>query len=347
MKKLTMVLFLGLSVALLFAGGGRQEVPKLYVYNWSDYIDEEVITSFEESYNVEVVLDYFDSNESMYAKINAGATGYDVIFPTSYMVSIMQSQGLLAPIQQDRIPNLVNLDPRYLNFAAQPALSYSVPYMISTTGIGYLSSQVGEDFIPSWSVFGDSRFRGRMTMLNDMRETIGAALKYLGYSMNTTNPSELEAAGDLLLEWKENLAKFEAEAYKNGLVSGEFRVAHGYNGDIYQVMEENDDILFGIPIEGTTLSVDEMVILESSQNKELAHDFINFLLDAEIAAQNTNYVYFLAHNVSAYELMDEEILEDPGIFLNEDVLAKSEPLLDLGETNSLYIRVWDRVKVGD
>ena len=184
-------------------------------------------------------------------------------------------------------------------------------------------------------------------MLNDMRETIGAALKYLGYSMNTTNPSELEAAGDLLLEWKENLAKFEAEAYKNGLVSGEFRVAHGYNGDIYQVMEENDDILFGIPIEGTTLSVDEMVILESSQNKELAHDFINFLLDAEIAAQNTNYVYFLSPNVPAYELMDEEILEDPGIFLNEDVLAKSEPLLDLGETNSLYIRVWDRVKVGD
>jgi spermidine/putrescine transport system substrate-binding protein len=327
-------------------GCSRDERPTLYVYNWSDYIDQEVVEAFEKAENLRVVMDYFDSNESMYAKINAGASGYDVVFPTSYMVSIMREQGLIAPIQRNLIPNLVNLDPKYLEFAAQPALTYSVPYMISTTGIGWLESQVGRDFVPSWSVFGDPRFRGRMTMLNDMRETIGAALKFLGYSMNTTNPAQLQAAQDLLLRWKPNLAKFEAEAYKNGLVSGEFRVVHGYNGDIYQVMEENDDIRFGIPLEGTTISVDEMVILESSTNKELAHRFINFLLDGQIAAQNTNYVYFLSPNIAGYPLMDEEILEDPAIFLSDEILAKSEALLDLGENNQLYIRVWDVVRAG-
>ncbi|THB66727.1 MAG: spermidine/putrescine ABC transporter substrate-binding protein, partial [Spirochaetaceae bacterium] len=227
MKKTIALLMIVAVLLICITGCSRDNRPALYVYNWSDYMDQDIISAFEEQHNVRVVLDYFDSNESMYAKLSAGASGYDVIFPTSYMVDIMKSQGMLAPIQKSLIPNLKNLDERYFAFASQPVLSFSVPYMVSTTGIGYLASQVDEDFEPSWGVFGDEQYRGRMTMLNDMRETIGAALKYLGYSMNTVKAQELAAAQQLLIEWKANLAKFEAEQYKNGLVSGEFRIAHG------------------------------------------------------------------------------------------------------------------------
>lgn len=316
----------------------------LYIYNWSDYVDEDLIDAFTEETGIEVVMDYFDSNESMYAKLQAGATGYDIVFPTTYMVEIMNDSGMLAEVDHEQIPNLQYIDKNYLAMTPDAEMAYSVPYMISSTGLGFLRSEVGDRDEISWSELANREYRGRVTMLNDMRETIGAALKYLGYSYNSTNPDELTEAQDLLIEWKDNIAKFDNDQYRNGLVSGEFYLVHGYSGDILQGQDEVDDIEFLVPQEGTTISIDNMVILKDAENTEAAHAFINYMLRPEVAAQNIEYVYYLAPNTGAYELLSDEIRDNPAVFLPEEFVAKAEILLDLGDDNALYSEVWDAVK---
>lgn len=338
------LLIITAAIVMISMTSCKDSKETLYIYNWSDYINGELVQQFEEENNCTVILDFFDSNESMYAKIKAGADGYDIIFPTAYMVQVMAQEGLIEEIDHSEIPNIGNIDEKYLPFSLDETMKYSVPYMLSNSGIGYLSHKVGDNFVPSWNVFGDAQFAGRMTMLNDMRETIGAALKYLGYSMNSVNPEELEKAGELVISWKKNLAKFEADLYKNGLVSEEFTVSHGYSGDVFQLVEENENIVYAIPIEGTTISCDSMVILKSAKNKELAYKFINFILTPDVAAKNMEYVYYVAPIKDAYELVDEEVRSEPAIFLSDEMLAKSEVLQDLGENNKLYSDLWDKIK---
>ncbi len=332
------------SFLTVLSGCSRGEKSVLYIYNWSDYIDEALVEEFTEKTGIEVISDYFDSNESMYAKLKAGASGYDIVFPTSYMVEIMNKGSMLLELDHEKIPNIGYVDRKFLAMSPDSGMNYSVPYMISTTGIGVLGSRTGSPEKISWNIFSDPGYAGRMTMLNDVRETIGAALKYLGYSYNSIDTEELEKAGDLLISWKKNLAKFENDQYKNGLVSGEFYISQGYSGDILQVQEENEDISFIVPEEGTSISVDNMVILKDSKNTENAYSFINYLLEPEVAARNIEYVYYLAPNTEAYKLLSREILEDPAVFITDDVINSSEILLDQGENNVLYSRVWDRVK---
>ena len=341
MKKFTWLLSVSvLAVLLTGCGGGR---PVLHIYNWADYIDEDLLRRFEAEQGCRVVMDTFDSNEAMYAKLKAGATGYDLIFPSSYMVNIMHEQGMLQPVQHDKIPNLKHLDRAYLKFTMDPELHHSVPYMISNTGLGYLASRVNV-FEPTWAMLERSDLAGRITLLNDMRETIGAALKYLGHGINSTNEAEIAEAADVVIGWKKNIAKFDSEQYKNGLASAEFLVVHGYSGDILQAMEENEDVAYVVPEEGTSIASDDMVIPKDAKNAELAHAFINFIHEPEVAAQNMEFVWYLCPNTAAYELLNEEMREDPAMFLPADVVAKSEVILDLGEQNALYSRAWDRVK---
>lgn len=336
------VIVVGIAVLTLAGCGGGGET--LYIYNWSDYVDEDLIDEFTEETGIEVVMDYFDSNESMYAKLQAGATGYDIVFPTTYMVEIMNDSDMLGEIDHEAIPNLEYIDPQYLEMTPDSAMEYSVPYMISSTGLGFLQSEVGDLEEISWSEIANPAYRGRTTMLNDMRETIGAALKYLGYSYNSTSPDELAEAEELLIQWKENLAKFDNDQYRNGLVSGEFYLVHGYSGDILQGQDENEDIAFLIPQEGTTISIDNMVILKDAEHKDAAHEFINYMLRPEVAARNIEYVYYLAPNTGAYELLSDEIRNNPAVFLPEEFVASSEILLDLGDDNAMYSEVWDAVK---
>jgi spermidine/putrescine transport system substrate-binding protein len=326
-------------------GGGRKALPVLHLYTWSDYIKPELVSRFEAANGCRVVIDTFDSNEAMYAKLKAGATGYDVITPTSYMVHLMHGQGMLQPLDPGLLPNRRHVDPDYLAVAIDKEMAYSVPYMLTNTGIAYLKSKVG-NFEPSWGMFGRADLKGRMVMLNDMRETIGAALKFLGYSLNSTDAGELAKARDVVLGWKANLAKFENEQYKNGIASGEFLLVHGYGGDILQVQAENDDIAFVMPREGGAISCDDLVIARSAREVRLAHAFINFLHDPAVAAENTGFTQFLCPNRDSYPLLDRSIRENPGIFLVPEIKAKCEVLADLGEKNALYVKVWDEIKNG-
>jgi len=326
--------------ALTHCGGGR---PVLSVYTWADYIKPELVARFERDNGCRVVIDTFDSNEAMYAKLKAGATGYDILTPSSYMVSLMFGQGMLERLDHGRLPNISRVDPEFLDTAVDKAMDHSVPYMLTNTGIAYLEGRV-RDVEATWAMFDRTDLRGRMTMFNDMRETIGAALKSLGYSLNTTSETELSEAETVLLRWKKNLAKFENEQYKIGLASGEFLLVHAYNGDIFQVRKEDPDVRFLIPEEGTAVSCDDLVIPRGAARQALAYAFINFLHDPAVAAENTNFLGYLCPNKDAYPLLDPAIRNDPGIFMKPELKAKSEIIADLGTANALYVEVWDRIK---
>jgi len=333
-------------IAALFGTVAANAQPALHLYTWADYFSEEEIERFEKAHDCEVVVDTFDSNEAMYAKIKAGATGYDLLVPSSYMLKTMQQEGMLEPIDKQLIPNLKHIDPAHLGIAMDKDMTYSVPYMTGGTGIGYLGSRV-ENLENTWAVFDRADLRGRMTLLNDMRETIGAALKFLGYSLNTTREAELKEARDVVIRWKKNIAKFENEQYKPGLASEEFLLVMGYSGDIAQVMEENEDIVFDVPREGISIFCDDFAIPKGAPNVKLAHAFIDFFHRPEVAAANIEYVYYLCPNTGAYELLSEEIRQDPVVFIDPAIKAKSEIIGDVGEALALYTKMWDEIKAAE
>lgn len=333
-------------VALLLtlgAGCAKRETPTLHVYTWSDYIKPELVQRFEQEQKCKVVIDTYDSNESMYAKLKAGASGYDLVTPSSYQVAIMAQQGMLQDLDHALLPNLANVDREYLAVAIDSGMVHSVPYMLTNTGIAYLGSKV-RDAKPTWAMFDRADLNGRMTMLNDMRETIGAALKFLGYSLNTTDSLQLEQAKDVVIRWKRNLAKFENEQYKSGLASGEFVLSHGYSGDILQARAENADIAFLAPAEGLSISCDDLVILKDAKQAKLAHAFIDFLHDGAVAAENSQFISYLCPNTAAYAKLPVEFMNDPAVRLAPEVRAKSEVIRDLGLDNAKYTRVWDLIK---
>ncbi|HVP90601.1 MAG TPA: spermidine/putrescine ABC transporter substrate-binding protein [Terriglobales bacterium] len=347
MKKHLAAGVLSLSVAgsLALTGCGASR-PVLSVYTWADYIKPGLVQRFEREQGCRVVIDTFESNEAMYAKLKAGAAGYDVLTPTSYMVSLMSDQDMLMRLDRSRLPNIAHVDPEFLKIAVDRTMDHSVPYMLVWSGIAYLEGRV-KDVKPTWNMFDRIDLRGRMTMFNDMRESIGAALKSLGCSINTRSEKELGEAEAVLLRWKRNLAKFDNEQYKLGLASGEFLLVHAWNGDVFQVRKENPDVRFFIPEEGTVISCDDLVITKGSKQAALAHAFINFLHDPAVAAENTNFIYYLCPNKDAYPLLAPEIRTNPGIFVKPEIMAKSEVIANMGAANALYIKVWDRVKAAN
>lgn len=330
------------AVAVMMLSCAKEQAV-LNVYNWADYVDPDIISQFEKENNCRVVEDTFDSNEAMYAKLKAGATGYDVIMPSSYMVDIMRDQDMLLPLDHSQIPNIKNVDPAFVNIISDPEMKHCVPWAMSITGLAYLSNRV-DNVVESWAMLNRSDLKGRITMLDDMRETIGAALKYLGYSLNTTDEAELEEAKNVVIQWKKNIATFENEQYKNGIASEEFFLVHGYSGDILQVVEENENITFFAPKEGASVAMDEMVIPKDAPHPELAHKFINFILQGDVAAKNIEFTAYLFPNTAAYPLLDEELRSDPILFPPAEAIANLEAIKDLGEENAKYTKVWDEIK---
>jgi spermidine/putrescine transport system substrate-binding protein len=339
-----------MAATFLFGCGASKEAkPVLHVYNWSDYLAEGLIEKFEAAYECDVVYDTYDSNESLYAKLKAGASGYDVIFPSSYYVTIMQKEGMLMPINHDHIPNLSHIDPEFLSaVSVDKKMAFSVPYMSGTTGIAYRKDSL-ESMPESWSVFARSDLAGRMTLLDDMREVLGAALKALGFSLNSRSEAEIEAAADLVISWKHNIARFDNEGYKAGIASKEFWVVQGYGGDIQQIIDENEDteIVYILPDEGFSTWEDAMAIPSGADNVALAEQFINWMHSPEVAAANIDFNGYLCPNVPAYALLDESVRTNELIFVPEKKRLKGEQIIDLGEDMAKYTKAWDRVKAAN
>jgi spermidine/putrescine-binding protein len=326
------------------------EAPKpgktLHLYNWDNYIDPALLKDFEKEFGVKVVEDKFASNEELLAKLQSGAAGYDLAVPSDYMVRLMIRQNLLAPLDHKNLPNLKNLAPRFRNPAYDPKHAYSVPYLWGTSGIGYSRKAMARHGAPaSWDdLFNPDKLRkvrGRVSMLNDMREAIGAALIYRGYSPNSTDPKQLEAAREVLLKQKPFLAKYDSEAYKESLASGETWMVHGWSGELFAARKTNPDIAYALPKEGTFLFVDNFVIPKGAKNKAAAEAFINYLLRADVAARNSSTLRYPTPNEAARKRIDPK-LEGASYTLPADV--RYFALEDLGEAGRLYEKIWTEVK---
>ena len=317
--------------------------PTLHIFTWADYLQADLVKRFEKENHCKVKIDTFDSNESMFAKLKAGASGYDLIFPSSYMIPLMADQGLLTKLDHAKISNIKNITAEILGKVHDKDMTYSVPYTIGYSIIGYRKDKI-KDFKASWAMFDRTDLKKRSTLLNDMRETIGAALRSLGYSINTRDEKQLAEARDVVIRWKKNIAKFDNEGYKAGLDSGEFWLVHGYSGDLWQVAQTNKKVAMDIPKEGVTESCDVMVILKSAPQPELAYKMINLILDGKASAANMEEIGYVSPNTEGLKHVSASFLKHPAMTIPAELKAKAELIEDLGADIAKYTKVWDEIK---
>lgn len=327
---------------------GAATPEEIVFYNWSEYIDPDLFGEFEEATGIRVVEDNYSSNEELLAKLQGGSAGYAAIVPSDYTAGIMIEEGLLAKLDHANIPNLANLAERFTQVPYDPGNVYCVPYMWGTTGFGYDATKVQPP--DSWSVFFEpdpnSDLFGRVTMLDDPREAFAAALTYLGYDINTTDEAQLNEAREALIRAKAQLAGFDSDTYEDLVASGENLLAHGWNGDFLLAMEDNENIVYVTPKEGGVVFVDNLCIPASAtpEQKRAGEMFINFLLEPEVAARNSEFIYYASPNQAAEEFLPAEFLSDRSIYPPAEVLEKLQYLRPVGEAESVYQRLWDEVK---
>lgn len=322
-----------------------EEVPVLHVYTWEGYFAPALITRFENENNCRIELSYYDSNETMIEKVQEG-DGYDIITPPAFAINKFSREGIIRKLDHSLLPNLVNLLPETSGLVLHGDVEYSIPYTVTLTVVGYNKDMVPEDALGSWNIFADSRFSGKMAMINDMRETLGAALKHLGYSLNTTDPHEIKAAERLLQSWKKNVANFSIDQARYGLRDGKYAVIQAYHGDVVQMSVMNPKIQYFVPLEGSAFNSDQFVICSETQEPELAHSFINFFLDGEVAAINMDVVKFSMPNSVAIGLMGSKISEHQALILDPELLRKCEVICNIGPEDILtYEDAWLNVLI--
>ena len=336
------VVLLALVLAVFMCVCQKTTREKLYIYNWTYYIPDEVIQDFEKRFNVTVVYDMYASNEEMFAKLKAGGGGYDIVFPSGDYVSIKIRENMLQPIDRSKLPNFSHLDTGILekiNF--DKGCRYSVPYMVGAAGITVNREHVS-GYEPSWHIFDREDLKGRMTLLDDMREVFGAALLTIGYSVNTTNEAELRQAKEVILGWKKNIVKFDAEAFGKGYAAGEFYVVHGYAENVFleldSAMAKTAD--FFIPQEGSCAYVDNMVLLAGAKHTELAYTFMNYIHEPAVYAKIVDFLKLPSVNTAA-----EKLRKDPARYSLSD-LSRSQFKEDLGEYIERYNTLWQEIRIG-
>jgi spermidine/putrescine transport system substrate-binding protein len=317
---------------------------ELYVYNWADYIGEDTISTFEDLTGIKVTYDFFDSAETQGAKIATGNSGYDVTFPTSTYIKGYVERSLIQPLDLGLIPNVVNLGAEWQDPGYDPGNAHSMPYMWWTTGVAYDSAKVQEQ-LTSWDALWNAKWAGKMAMLDDMRETFAAALIRLGYSANTTSDTELDAALALLEEQKPLLRTYTTDDI-GVLSTGDVWVMHAWGADVYQVQEERDTVTYYLPAEGAIRGSDTMVLLAGAKHPIAAHAFINFMLDAQVAAANTNFIGYMGPNEAAKAYIDPAILADPSVNPDKSAVEKLQEILDLGADEQKYSDRWTKLRAG-
>lgn len=320
------------------------DIAQLNIYAWSTYRSPRVIRGFEREFRCKVNFDFYDSNEALLAKLQAGNTGYDLVVPSDYMVGVLIRQGLVAPLDPSRLPNAwANLDPRFLGLPFDPHNEYSVPYAWGTTGLAYRSDLVRGQ-VDSWSALFDPRFAGHILLLDDVREVFGMALKKLGYSLNSTNPEEIRQARDLLSRQKPLVRGYNSSNFEEEMVAGEAWLAQAYNGNLTFALRDEPRIRYVIPKEGCTISVDSACIPRHAPHPDLALAFINYFHRPEVAAAFINDCGFNTPNLYAARRVEPWLLAEPSVFPEPASLARCEFMRDLGPIVTLYDRYWTEIK---
>jgi spermidine/putrescine transport system substrate-binding protein len=317
---------------------------ELVVYNWAAYLNPESIKAFEKETGVKVrATDFYESNEEMIAKLRGGATGYDLVAPTGGYVPAMAEEGLLRPLDLSRIPNIANVDQRFLGFPYDPDNRYHVPKDWGTTGIGYLTKFVEED-VTTWRQFYDlgEKYSGKYTVLDSQYEVIGSALKMLGYSYNSDDPAEVDQAVEELIPFKPHLGSITSSQYRQMMSRADIYLALGWNGDFFYVIEDQPSVKYVIPEEGTEYWIDTWAVPASAPHPVAAHEFINWILTPENQGRESNYTYYASCVTGAQEFTDRAIAGDPAIYPPAEVTDNLEFATTEPEVVQLRADAWNR-----
>lgn len=326
---------------------GTSKNGQVIVYNWGEYIDPEIIDLFEEETGIDVIYEEFETNEIMYPKIQSGAIAYDVVCPSDYMIQRMIENNLLAEINYDHIPNLKYIGDNFMKMSRQfdPENKYSVPYLWGTVGILYNKKMVDEP-VDSWGILWDKKYEDSILMQDSVRDAFAVALKYLGYSLNSTDLDELEAAKNLLIEQKPLVQAYVIDQVRDKMIGGEAALGVIYSGEALYCQQENPDLDYVIPKEGTNIWIDSWVIPKNAKNVENAEAFINFLCRPDIAKMNFDYITYSIPNTAGRDLIEDESLRNsPIAFPDDSKLENCETFQFLGDDNdALYNRLWREIK---
>ncbi len=340
MKKTAMLL---LSLALVLCPLFALAQETISVYNWGDYIEPEVLTLFEQETGIKVIYETFETNEDMYAKIAMGGSSYDVIIPSDYMIERMIQENLLQKVNWENIPNVANIDPRFMNESYDPNSEYSVPYTWGTMGILYNTEMVDEA-PTSWETLMDPTYTMDMLMLNSPRDTLAIALVMTGHDLNSTDPADLEDAKNLLIEQKPMVLAYVVDEVKDKMIAGEAAVAMVWSGDATFCMSESDELDYVIPEEGSNIFFDSICIPANARNVSGAEKFIDFLCRGDIAAMNYEYVGYAIPNTAAIDIIGaDEYNASPVNNPPQEVLDKCKVFNYLGDETKLYDQIWTEI----
>ena len=336
-------------IAFIFCTSGcTASKETLTVFNWGEYISDgsddylDIISAFEEEYGVKVNYLTFDSNESMYTKLDSGR--YDLIIPSDYMVARLISEDKLAEIDFNNIPNYKYIDVTYKGLVFDPENKYSVPYTWGTVGIVYNKTMV-EEPPTGYDVLWDERYKGQILMVNNVRDAFSIAQGYLGYSLNTTDKDELYHCYEALIEQKPLVQAYVMDEIYQKMIGGNAAIGVYYAGDVLTMIDENPDLEFILPEKGTNMFVDSMCIPKNAKNKKLAEKFINFMLKPDISAANIDYIYYSTPSTDAFQLLDEEVQTDERLYPSKEYLASCETYFNLPKSTRDYMsELWIKVK---
>ncbi len=353
MKKRTLcfiyILVFVLTFALTGCGASAKGVNgQVIVYNWGEYIDPEALDMFEEETGIKVVYDEYETNESMYPKVESGAVAYDIACPSDYMISLMIQNGMLAEINYDNIPNAkTNIGTQYYEQSKEfdPENKYSVPYCWGTVGILYNKTMVDEP-ITKWSQLWDEKYADNILMQDSVRDAFMVAEKLNGFSMNTLDADELRIAMDSLIDQKPLVQAYVIDQVRDKMIGEEAAIGVIYSGEAIYTQQENPNLVYVIPEEGTNVWIDSWVILKNAPNKENAEKFIDFMCRSDIALMNFEYITYSTPNTAARELIEDDAIRNSEIaFPDLSKYDNLETFVYLGEDgDALYNELWKEVK---
>ncbi len=325
----------------------KSEKKELSIYSWPDYIQPEAIPEFEKRYGIKVVYDTVSSNEGLIAKFQAGASDYDIIVPSNYAVAKLKELNGLREIERDKLSNFKYLMPRFQTSAFDAGRHYSIPYTFGTTGIAY--NQAAPCFKNGvypvdWDSFWDANISGRMTLLEDARETIGVALKKQGRSINTRDEEQIRAACNELKSQKKYVMCYTSDQVIVYLTSGDSWLSLAFSGDAQQAARSNKDIRYIIPHSGASMWVDNLCIPKNAPHPDYAHLWINYMLEPKVAASLSNYTNYASPNQEARKHVNTELLHDKNLYPEDNILDRCEEIADVGKAVFVYDRLWTELK---
>lgn len=344
MKKKILSILLSLVMIFSLVSCKKDIKDVVYVYNWGEYIDESLLRDFEKETGIKVVYEVFEQNEDMYMKLKNGGSNYDVVVPSDYMIERMISENMLEEIDREKIPNFKNITEDFLNEDYDPEGKYSIPYLWGTVGIVYNSKLIDEK-VDSWNILWDEKYKDEIIMMNSTRDSIGVALIKNNYSMNSRNIDELNKAKEDLIKQKPLVFAYLVDETKSQMVNGEAKLAVMYSGDALTAMEENENLRYVVPKEGSNLWFDSMCIPKGAKNKENAEKFIDYILRPEVSVAIGEYVGYSLPNKEGVKLLPEDMQNDEVAYPNLKELPKMEVFKDPKDINSVYDDIWAEVKL--